>query len=55
LFLGERLDQVHFEVRAIQRYIDTKPLRQKLEAVLRARFTGAAAGTQPDGSKPGRW
>lgn len=30
LFLGEPLERVRFEVRAIQRYIDTRPLRAKL-------------------------
>lgn len=52
LFLGERLQQVRFEVRTIQRYIDTAPLRRKLEAALCARV---ASQTEADVRSTGRW
>jgi predicted nucleotidyltransferase len=52
LLLGDRREQVRFETRAIQRYIDTAPIRRKLEAALRARV---AAQTEADLRSTGRW
>lgn len=34
LFLGDEIDRVEFEVQTIQRYIDTRPLRELAEARL---------------------
>jgi predicted nucleotidyltransferase len=48
LILGTRSGQVHFEVEAIKRYIDTRRLRDHLAQALERRLReGAPAGHEP--------
>jgi predicted nucleotidyltransferase len=43
LFFGSNEDRVPFEVAVIQRYIDTIPIRKKMEGALKRRIRGMTA------------
>jgi hypothetical protein len=46
LILGTRPEQVRFEVEAIKRYIDTRPLRDRLARALTRRLRREAPASQ---------